>query len=79
MGSEVGLPPACMFDGASIRTVPYIERGGTFYMGRLNMSNMECGCMCSLHSGCLCCKWGEGREGSLASFYGIRSDMNVFG
>ena len=41
MGSEVDLPPGCMFDGASIRSVPCIERGGTFYMGRLNMSNME--------------------------------------
>ena len=35
MGSEVDLPPGC------IRTVPHINRGGTFYNGRLNMSNME--------------------------------------
>ena len=47
MGSEVDLSPGCMFDEACIRTVPYFQRGGTFYNERLNMSNMECGCMCS--------------------------------
>ena len=41
MGFEVELPPACMFDEAYIRTVPYFERGGMFYNGRLNMSNMQ--------------------------------------
>ena len=40
MGSEVDLPPGCMFDGACFCTVPDIRRGGTFYIGRLNMSNM---------------------------------------
>ena len=41
MGSEVHLCSDCMFDEACIRTVPYFEQDGTFYMGRLNMSNME--------------------------------------
>ena len=41
MGSEVHLPSDCMFERDCIRTVPHIYRGGTFYNGRLNMSNME--------------------------------------
>ena len=56
MGSEVDLCSDCMFELACNRTVPYFERGGRFYNGRLNMSNMECGCMCS--------KRGEGGGGS---------------
>ena len=35
MGFEVDLPPGCM------RTVRYRQRGGTFYIGRPNMSNMQ--------------------------------------
>ena len=41
MGSEMDLYSDCMFEWACMRTVPYIERGGTVYTGRLNMSNME--------------------------------------
>ena len=41
MGSEVHLPSGCMFERDCTRTVPHIKRGGTFYNGRLNMSNME--------------------------------------
>jgi len=41
MGSEVHLPSGCMFEGDSTRTVPTIQRGGTLYNGRLNISNME--------------------------------------
>ena len=36
--------------------MPYFQRGGTFYNGRLNMSNMKRGCMCR--------KRGEGEGGS---------------
>ena len=39
MGFEVHLPSGCMFN--RVRTVPTKERGGTYYNGRLNMSNME--------------------------------------
>ena len=41
MGPEVDIPPGCMYDGACMRTVAYIQRDGTFYNGRLNMSNMK--------------------------------------
>ena len=41
MVSDVDIPPGCMFEGACIRTVPYFQRGGTFYIGRLNMSSMQ--------------------------------------
>ena len=41
MGSEVDLPSGCMFDWVCIHTVPYFQRGGTFYIGRLNMSSMQ--------------------------------------
>ena len=40
MRSEVHLPSGCMFERDCTRTVPHIQRGGTFYIGRLNMSNM---------------------------------------
>ena len=41
MGSEVDVPPGCMFDEVCNRTVPCFQRDGTFYIGRLNMSNMQ--------------------------------------
>ena len=41
MGSEVHLPSGCMFERDCTRTVPHIQRGGTFYIGRLNMSSMQ--------------------------------------
>ena len=41
MGFEVDLPPGCMFDGARIRTLPHMYRGGMFYNGRVKMTNME--------------------------------------
>ena len=41
MGSEVDLPSGCMFDWVCNHTVSYFQRGGTFYIGRLNMSNMQ--------------------------------------
>ena len=41
MGSEVHLRSDCMFDGVCIRTLPDIQRGETFYIGRLNMLNMK--------------------------------------
>ena len=41
MGFEVALPSGCMFDWNCIHTVPYYQRGGTFYHERLNMSSLE--------------------------------------
>ena len=41
MGYEVHLPSGWMFERDYTRTVPYVQRGGTFYIGRLNMSNMQ--------------------------------------
>ena len=41
MGSEVHLPSGCMFEWDSTCTVPTIQRGGTLYIGRLKMSNMQ--------------------------------------
>ena len=41
MGFDVHLRSDCMFERDCIRTVLQIYRGGTFYNGRLNLSNME--------------------------------------
>ena len=41
MGFEVDLPAGCMFECGCNRTVPYFERGGTFYNGRLHTLNMQ--------------------------------------
>ena len=37
MGFEVDHPLACMFKGVWMRSVPYFERSGILYNGRLNM------------------------------------------
>ena len=41
MGCEVDLPPGCIFYGAWIRTMQYLWRGGTFYIGGPKMSKIQ--------------------------------------